>query len=83
MPTNLEFANYCCDLLTSVGRCIPKRMFGGYAVSADGLTIALVGVGVAAALHAVSHIVGRDLGGTPERDIPLFAGLAEIGRAHV
>ena len=42
MPTNLEFANYCCDLLASVGRCIPKRMFGGYAVSADGLTIAIL-----------------------------------------
>jgi len=42
-------------------------------VPADGLSVALVGVGAAAALHAVSHIVGRDLGGAPEREIPFFA----------
>jgi hypothetical protein len=53
-------------------------LLGGLAVRADGLTGALVGVGVAAALHAVSHIVGRDLGGTPERDIPAFAAMAVL-----
>ena len=42
MPTNLDFANYCCDLLASVGRCIPKRMFGGFGISTDGLTIAIL-----------------------------------------
>ena len=44
----------------------------------DGLAVALVGVGVGAALHTVSHIVGRDLGGTPETDIPIFAALAVL-----
>ena len=43
---------------------------------ADGLAVALVGVGVGAALHTVSHIVGHDLGGTPGRDIPFFAAIA-------
>ena len=42
----------------------------------DGLAVALLGVGVGAALHTVSHIVGRDLGGTPETDIPFFAVVA-------
>ncbi len=42
MPTNQEFANYCCDLLASAGQCVAKRMFGGYALSTDGLTIAIV-----------------------------------------
>ena len=42
MPTNTDFANYCCDLLASVGRCIPKRMFGGFGISTDGLTIAIL-----------------------------------------
>ena len=42
----------------------------------DGLAVALLGVGVGAALHTVSHIVGRDLGGTPETDIPFFAVIA-------
>ncbi|MBA2278464.1 MAG: hypothetical protein H0W06_11960 [Chloroflexia bacterium] len=44
----------------------------------DGLAIALLGVGVGAALHTVSHIVGHDLGGTPETDIPFFAMLAVL-----
>ena len=51
-------------------------LLAGLSVRADGLTVALVGVGVAAALHAVSHIVGRDLGGAPEREIPGFAAMA-------
>jgi len=42
MPTNADFANYCCELLASVGRCIPKRMFGGFGISTDGLTIAFL-----------------------------------------
>ena len=42
MPAHIDFANYCCDLLASVGRCIPRRMFGGYGISTDGLTIAIL-----------------------------------------
>lgn len=44
----------------------------------DGLAIALLGVGVGAAAHAVSHVVGRDLGGNPTTDIPLFTMIAVI-----
>ena len=51
-------------------------LLAGLSVRADGLTGALVGVGVAAALHTISHIAGRDLGGVPERDIPVFAAMA-------
>src|SRR5918994_7417850 len=36
-------------------------LLAGLSVRADGLTVGLVGVGLAAALHTVSHIVGRDL----------------------
>lgn len=53
-------------------------LLAGVPVRADGLTVALVGVGVGAALHTASHIVGRDLGGTPEREIPTFAGIAVL-----
>ena len=42
MPTNADFANYCCDLFASVGRCVPKRMFSGFGISFDGLTIAIL-----------------------------------------
>jgi hypothetical protein len=45
---------------------------------ADALAVGLLGVGVGAAAHGISHVVGRDLGGTPEVDIPLFAGLAVL-----
>ena len=43
---------------------------------ADGLALALLGVGIGATFHFISHIVGRDLGGTPETDIPVFGALA-------
>ncbi|HEV2108580.1 MAG TPA: hypothetical protein VGR16_09995 [Thermomicrobiales bacterium] len=46
--------------------------------SLSGLTVALIGVGVGAALHTVSHIAGHDLGGTPETDIPFFALVAVL-----
>jgi hypothetical protein len=53
-------------------------LLAGLSAHADGLTVALIGVGVAATLHTVSHIVGRDLGGVPDRDIPAFAVIAAI-----
>jgi hypothetical protein len=40
---------------------------------ADALAVGLIGIGIGSAAHTVSHVVGRDLGGTPERDIPLLA----------
>jgi hypothetical protein len=40
---------------------------------ADALAVGLVGVGIGSTAHTISHVIGRDLGGTPERDIPLTA----------
>ncbi len=37
-----EFAHYCCELLSTVGPCVLRRMFGGYDISTDGLTIAIL-----------------------------------------
>jgi DNA transformation protein and related proteins len=37
-----DFANYCCELLASVGHCVPKRMFGGFGISTEGLTLAIL-----------------------------------------
>ena len=42
MPTNTDFANYCCDLLASAGTCKAKRMFGGFGISTHELTIAIL-----------------------------------------
>lgn len=40
-PKN-DFAMYCCELLSGVGPCTAKRMFGGFGISTGGLTFALV-----------------------------------------
>lgn len=53
-------------------------LLAGVRARADGLSVALVGVGVGATFHAASHIVGRGLGGTPQTDIPLFATMAVL-----
>lgn len=37
-----EFAQYCCELLCSVGPCRAKRMFGGWGISTDGMTVAIL-----------------------------------------
>lgn len=37
-----EFAHYCCELLSTVGPCVLRRMFGAYGISTDGLTVAIV-----------------------------------------
>jgi DNA transformation protein and related proteins len=39
---NRQFADYCCDLLATQGPCVPKRMFGGWGISIDGLTLAII-----------------------------------------
>ena len=43
MPSkNQQFATYCCDLLGAIGPCVARRMFGGFGISLDGLTVALM-----------------------------------------
>jgi len=37
-----EFALYCCELLSTVGPCAARRMFGAYGISSDGLTLAIL-----------------------------------------
>jgi DNA transformation protein and related proteins len=39
---NRQFADYCCDLLSTQGPCVPKRMFGGWGISVDGMTLAII-----------------------------------------
>lgn len=42
MAASRDFVDYCCELLSSVGPCVAKRMFGGWGLSLDGLTFALI-----------------------------------------
>lgn len=37
-----EFALYCCELLATAGFCAARRMFGGYGISTEGLTLAIL-----------------------------------------
>lgn len=53
-------------------------LLAGLIPTLDALTVALVGVGIGGALHAVSHVIGIDLGGRPAIDIPVFGGLAVV-----
>ena len=42
MAVSKDFADYCCELLSGVGQPIAKRMFGGWGISVEGLTIAVI-----------------------------------------
>jgi hypothetical protein len=44
----------------------------------DALAVALVEVGLGSAAHTLSHVVGRDLGGKANVDIPLFTVLSAL-----
>ena len=39
---DLDFARYCCDLCSSAGPCVSRRMFGGFGISTEGLTLAII-----------------------------------------
>ena len=36
------FALHACELLSGVGPCVPKRMFGGWGISVDGITFGII-----------------------------------------
>jgi DNA transformation protein and related proteins len=42
MAISKDFADYCCELLSGVGSPVAKRMFGGWGIYVDGVTIAVI-----------------------------------------
>jgi DNA transformation protein and related proteins len=42
MTISKDFADYCCELLSGVGSPVAKRMFGGWGIYVDGVTIAII-----------------------------------------
>ena len=74
-PYNQHFLQDLGALQIGLGAVL---LLAGMIPTLDALTVALVGVGIGAALHAVSHVIGIDLGGRPAIDIPMFGGLAVI-----
>src|SRR5262245_39113176 len=57
------FEPYSQHVLQDVGAF--QVGLGAVLLLADARAVALLGVGAGAALHALSHLVGRDLGGRP------------------
>jgi DNA transformation protein and related proteins len=41
-PPGADFADYCCELISSLGSVQAKRMFLGWGLSVDGLTVAVI-----------------------------------------
>jgi DNA transformation protein and related proteins len=41
-PAGADFADYCCELLASLGAVEAKRMFLGWGLSVGGLTVAVI-----------------------------------------
>jgi hypothetical protein len=74
-PYNQHFVQDLGALQIGLGAVL---LLAGLLPTLDALTVALVGVGVGGALHAVSHVIGIDLGGRPAVDIPVFGGLAVV-----
>lgn len=42
MAVPRDFADFCCELLSSLGRVQARRMFGGWGLSVEGVTVAIV-----------------------------------------
>lgn len=42
MAANRDFVDYCLELLSGIGPCTAKRMFGGWGLALDGLNLALI-----------------------------------------
>ena len=74
-PYNQHFLQDIGALQIGLGAVL---LMAGLLPTLDALTVALVGVGIGGALHALSHVVGVELGGRPAVDIPIFGGLAVV-----
>ncbi|MEX1044028.1 MAG: hypothetical protein WD020_05270, partial [Acidimicrobiia bacterium] len=68
-PYNQHFVQDIGAFQIGLGAVLVLARFAG---SADALAVSLVGVGIGSLAHAVSHLMGSDLGGTPAVDIPTF-----------
>lgn len=42
MASTRDFADYCLELVSGIGPCTAKRMFGGWGLAQDGLTLAFI-----------------------------------------
>lgn len=68
-PYNQHFVQDIGAFQIGLGAVLILAWFSG---GADAIAVASLGAGIGSLAHAVSHIVGADLGGTPGVDIPTF-----------
>ena len=55
-----EFVAHCLDLLSGVGTCTAKRMFGGWGISHEGLTFAIIAdLGIGERLYLKTDVQTR------------------------
>ena len=73
-PYNAHFLQDIGAFQVGLGATLVLAAF----LTGDALTAALLGVGVGALAHVVSHLVGLDAGGTPEIDLPSLSILAVL-----
>lgn len=73
-PFNRHFVQDIGAFQTGLGAVLVMAAF----ISSDALAVALVGSGVGAVAHVVSHLLGIDLGGTPGFDIPALSILGVL-----
>lgn len=68
-PYNQHFVQDIGAFQIGLGAVLLLARFAG---GVDALAVGLIGVGIGSLAHAISHLMGTDLGGTPAVDIPTF-----------
>ena len=74
-PYNQHFIQDIGALQIGIGAVL---LLAALRPAAGVLPTTLLGSGIGAAAHTLSHVVGRDLGGHPETDIPMFGIVAAV-----
>ena len=73
-PFNAHFIQDLGAFQVGLGATLVMAAF----ITTDALAAALVGTGVGASAHVISHLVGLDLGGNPALDIPALSLLGVL-----
>lgn len=76
-----EFEPYNAHFLQDIGAFqigLGAVLLFAALLTSDALAAAMLGVGVGAVAHVISHLVGIDAGGTPVIDIPFFTLLGAV-----
>ena len=73
-PYNVHFVQDLGAFQMGLGATLLLAAF----VDSDALVVALIGVGIGASAHVVSHLLSLDSGGNPGLDIPVLSILGVV-----